>query len=163
MSRLRCAACGDIIKTSWGERNFLLESEPFICSADCLIDMIHGFEPRAPIMDYRETQFKCDASVGTHCPQLGLNLRSNYERDSGLFLFDHGIPIEYEKYEFQIGTKLYIPDFYNRRHDVFIEIKGMFGSGAKPKLKKFRELYPQVRFIFVSWIIRNSFNRRKGK
>jgi hypothetical protein len=69
----------------------------------------------------------------------------------------NNIAYEYEGYAFILNNKQYIPDFYIPDNNCFLEVKGFFYPGARNKLLLFRENYPKVPFLLLSWVINAAF------
>lgn len=76
--------------------------------------------------------------------------RSSWEANIARFLIFYDIEYEYEKSTFilksDIGELTYIPDFYLKEINAFLEVKGRYETISKLKHKLFREQYPQFNF-----------------
>ena len=63
----------------------------------------------------------------------------------------------YETFGCILSVGTYTPDFYVVEAKAFIEVKGVIGIGFRKKLKRFREEYPELKLLFVPWIIKDYF------
>jgi len=77
---------------------------------------------------------------------------SGFEMFVAESLYDAELPFVYEKYYFNVGTTIYVPDFYVTTKDVFLEVKGKWGVNSKKKLLQFKQENPTVNHILVSWL-----------
>ena len=74
----------------------------------------------------------------------GIKMRSSWEIKFAQFLSLSGIKYKYESKTFDLKTTTYTPDFYIKKWDLYIEIKGMWIHDAKQKFNKFKRLYPNI-------------------
>jgi len=108
--------------------------------------------------------------------QKGEQVKSAFEKAIADFLFIQKIEYQYEK-SIRIGRaqrKMYRPDFYLPRYDLYIEYYGLLGDkeyNTNIFLKKHTqhclglnvmELYPN-NWDNLSWVIRARFKERTGK
>lgn len=77
-------------------------------------------------------------------------LRSSYEIRIAKILEDFNIEWSYETKRFELGNKIYVPDFYIN-NSILWEVKGYMDDISKEKLLKFSELYPDenIRIIYL--------------
>lgn len=71
--------------------------------------------------------------------------RSSWEANIGRFFNYLGIEYEYEKYKFKLnspyGELLYVPDFYLKKYNIFVEVKGRYEEISKIKHNLFKEQF----------------------
>jgi hypothetical protein len=81
-------------------------------------------------------------------------MRSSWEVAFAYWLDHHGIRWEYEPRSFYLGkgkwgSKSYTPDFYLIDQDEYVELKGYCSPEFKLKLKRFHEMYPEIKlYVF---------------
>jgi len=83
--------------------------------------------------------------------------RSLYEYFVAMWLKDRGIRCMYEPFTFTWGTKEYTPDFFLPTHGCLLEVKGKWGASQKTKLMRFREQFPRIPVLVVTWLIHEDF------
>jgi len=87
---------------------------------------------------YTKTGFRKD---------LEMNFRSSWEANLARVLNLYKIEFDFEPTVFPFpvkrGTKAYTPDFFLRRNDDWIEVKGYLDDKSKIKLKRFKRYYPE--------------------
>ena len=75
-------------------------------------------------------------------------VRSGWERDIDLLLYDAGLDFEYEPEVFEIGDgRKYVPDF--RVGDNIIEVKGHNWRDADVRAELFMDAHPEYRYIVI--------------
>jgi len=82
---------------------------------------------------------------------LDHGFRSKWEANVGRWLKYHGFMYEYEpvKVMFSDGEK-YVPDFYVPYSGVWIEVKGIWMTGAKRRVEKFiKTMLPDDKFVVL--------------
>jgi len=89
-------------------------------------------------------------------PDLGLNLRSNWEANFARILNAYKINFDFEPVVFPFpikkGTKAYTPDFYIEKSAEWVELKGYLDDKSKIKLKRFKRYYAEE-FSKLTFII----------
>jgi len=89
-------------------------------------------------------------------PDLGLNLRSNWEANFARILNAYKINFDFEPVVFSFpikkGTKGYTPDFYIEKSTEWVELKGYLDDKSKIKLKRFKRYYAEE-FSKLTFII----------
>lgn len=90
---------------------------------------------------------------------LDMVLRSGWEANVARVLNSFDIKFDFEPvvYTFPIarGTKSYTPDFFLRKTEEWIEVKGFFDNTSRIKLKRFKRYYPD-QFENLTMIVGNS-------
>jgi len=78
---------------------------------------------------------------------IGMNVRSSWEANFVRVLQLYKIDFDFEPTVFSFpikrGTKGYTPDFFLKRNNDWIEVKGYLDDKSKIKLKRFKRYYPQ--------------------
>lgn len=139
----RCDGCKRLQQVSVKEWKLVSCSSAFICSPDCLLKWLGAN--------------KCD-DIGwtTKAIRRGNerwpDFKSKYEVYFAEWLDRHKLVWAYELWTFYVGDGTYTPDFFLPKYNVFIELKGGWGCGAKVKLKRFRKQWKDVSLIVVSWL-----------
>lgn len=78
-------------------------------------------------------------------------LKSSYEIRVATMLDKLGIDWDYESQYFDIGNRIYRPDFYIKDIDVWWEVKGWLDKNDKVKMEKFFKCYPDITLRLV-WL-----------
>jgi hypothetical protein len=80
-------------------------------------------------------------------PDLGMNVRSNWEANFARILNAYNIQFSFEPVVFSFpikkGTKSYTPDFYIDKLSEWVELKGYLDDKSKIKLKRFKRYYEE--------------------
>lgn len=116
---------------------------------------------------YKETAKKGNAYKHTksgYRPDLGMNLRSNWEANFARILNAYEIEFSFEPVVFSFpikrGTKSYTPDFYIEKSSEWVELKGYLDDKSKIKLKRFKRYYEDD-FNNLTFIISKYSNSAK--
>jgi hypothetical protein len=139
-----------------------LNHEPYVCSAECLLDQIkmcgqHNGKRKLRYVPYKEENHsKTGEFWSDHFQQF---FASGYEEDVARVLECNRIIWKYEKFMFFIGTTIIVPDFYLPEYDLFVEVKGLWRGNAKGKFSTFKYCYPKVKMILVPYTLRVSVQR----
>ncbi len=81
---------------------------------------------------------------------LGKKVRSTWEYEIALMLFDLGIKHKYESDRIYMRNKTYMPDFYLPDYDLFIEVKGWMNNRSKKTLRQFFKEKPYINLLIIS-------------
>lgn len=76
-------------------------------------------------------------------------MRSSWEVNYAKHLDNKNLTWEYEPKIFHCKTTKYIPDFYIKEFNLYVEIKGYWYPNARKKVEEFRECYPQLNLIII--------------
>ena len=101
--------------------------------------------------------------------KTGHTVRSNWEKDVDLMLYEADINYEYESRTFELSDELtYTPDFIVE--DIVIEVKGWANSISKKRARIFMEKFPEYTYLvvgnkvpcdkFISWKERESLTAK---
>lgn len=88
----------------------------------------------------------------------GVSFRSAFELIVADWLIRKAIFWRYEPVAFQFGESSYTPDFLTT-NNVFIEVKGKWGFGAKSKVKRFMSTFPELSFIVIPWYLQDALRK----
>jgi len=77
-------------------------------------------------------------------------MKSSWERIFAAFLDFENLKWEYESTRFKLEDKTYIPDFYIKEWDLFVEVKGYLDDYSTWKLVQFRKLYPENHLLVAT-------------
>lgn len=154
---LECCICGSQTEISKKDKKYIIESEEFTCSLECIKEWVlrncnHKFDP------YKEaelisTVFMCQGESNK------ISYKSEYERYFAFYISNIiRMSFGYEVFGFKLSTGTYTPDFWLTAN-VFIEVKGLIGTGFRNKLKRFREEYPEVKLLVIPWVLKDNFYR----
>ena len=80
---------------------------------------------------------------------LNKYFRSSWEANFVRLLNKLGVKWEYEKYRFDLGDRIYIPDFYLVDKKCFVEITGIKSEDKIDKMNKMARLFPEVRIVLL--------------
>ena len=156
MPSVACSVCGQIRRIRKLEFNLLHKDFPFICSKGCLVEKIKQFPAViGPVRDYSIVQRFDPGPVWSS--KFRMWFRSKYELKFAEFLNYAGFQFEYEPYFFTVGTSIIILDFYLRKYDLFLEVKGLFHMGSRSKLSRFVEQHPDINLLLVPAHMRREF------
>jgi len=139
--------------------------DDFVCSPQCVI--------RWAVKYFNSIDIKSVKGVHKLNAYSNFSKRSQYENRVAQFLNMNNINWEYEEYGFYLNAKIglgsistdsskcltYTPDFYLPEYNCFLEVKGVWMVGQKKKMRLFREQYPNVKLLVVSWLLYNKFNK----
>jgi len=91
-------------------------------------------------------------SQNVECSKGILQVKSGYEKRFIKILDKHFLEWEYEPSSFKLENlnKLYIPDFYIKDLDLWIEVKGYWYKDAKEKWDCFLLEYPHLKKIVIN-------------
>jgi len=149
----RCVMCKSMFQLPTSDRRYLILSEDFICGQQCLHGWIKQWVGKPVTRPMSSMEVVRKMLMQTALPIF----KSQYEENFAGWLDARGIKWMYEPYSFPVGRGFYIPDFYLPWYDCFLETKGIWGAGSRTKFKKFREHYPQIRILLVSWLLEEEF------
>ena len=157
MPRRICGQCGRTITISQRDWKYQNDSTMFLCSKSCVVENIKSFKTN-PTVKYSPSPIT-GMILGDviYSKKFNINFKSKYELKFAEFLNSSSFDFLYEPYGFDIDGHNYTPDFYITAHDCFIEVKGLFRSGSKGRLKKFIKQYPDINFVFIPWTLRKEF------
>jgi hypothetical protein len=132
----RCPTCSNLHEVKMtGRPGQFRELYPSVCSEECLGLLLRVRTPNVPHPLTLSTVEKFSGMSGS--------LRSSYEVKFSQWLYKLGIIYEYEPYKFNLSNGVgYVPDFYIPESGVFVEVKGIFDSGSKRKVRLFGEKMP---------------------
>lgn len=143
--KIFCSVCEETLHLSLSEFTYINWDEPFVCSSECLLKWIKQHKNKKPRHKYKHR--KIDGGI----------FKSNYEIGVAKFLQNNKISFEYETVGFFLNDCSYTPDFFIPLYDCFLEVKGLWHTGTKKKLKQFRKLYPETSLLVVPWVINTDF------
>jgi len=99
-------------------------------------------------------------------------VRSSWEEEIDLMLYDSGFDYDYEPKRFDIGDRKYMPDFIVES-EVVVEVKGYVSESSLEKAESFMAEYPDYTYVvvgseipcdkYVPWEERNEFVDRIKK
>lgn len=166
MPRRLCASCKKTIVVPQKDWKYQHSALDFFCSKECLVDKIKSCYSEEwkldPDLRY-DIPFVFDVNLSAcmfYSSKLDKYFRSEFEGRVAEYLQSIAIDFLYEPYSFQIGKYTYTPDFYiPPPYDCFIEVKGDFAIRGKTKLTEFKNMYPDVNFIFIPWTMRGEFEQ----
>lgn len=163
MSTKACNVCGRRLTIRSKDWKLLDLSGDFVCSKQCVqawIDNPHSFILEA---DDIIGDFGIDRPSEAYSMLLKKYFRSNYERAVAEWLYGLSHFALYESVAFKMKDgKTYIPDFY-LPGICFLEVKGLWGISQKFKLFRFREQFPKVPILVLTWLIHGDFyDKRDG-
>lgn len=96
---------------------------------------------------------------------IGINVRSSWEANFVRILNIYKIDFEFEPTVFPFpvkrGTKGYTPDFFLKRNNEWIELKGYLDDKSKIKLKRFKRYFPNE-FDLLTCVISKYSNEAKN-
>lgn len=83
-------------------------------------------------------------------PNIPHGVRSIWEANFGIWLLHHKIPYHYEPVTFPLsdGTS-YTPDFRVVGSGVWVEVKGIWMTGAKTKVQTFLKDFPEEKMVVL--------------
>lgn len=160
MQRRVCVVCGDEYELSQREVKALHPDFDFVCTPECLIRTasIHmkGPEP----INQKWCLPHTNGSVGeVWSLRFERWFMSRYEVAVASYLSYHGIKFLYEKYEIELGTTIYLPDFYLTKSKMFLEVKGLWQGSSKLKMAQVKIMYPGLRLMVLPNILYSKFER----
>ena len=104
--------------------------------------------------------------------ETGRMVRSSWEEEIDLMLYDSGFDYDYEPKRFDIGDRKYMPDFIVES-EVVVEVKGYVSEASLEKAESFMAEYPDYTYVvvgseipcdkYVPWEERNEFVDRIKK
>lgn len=153
MPSKNCEVCGRIVQVPPKEWKYLDRDGPFVCSKDCVFKWMWTSEMPEVVVDGKDV-FIRSRSIS----RKDRVYRSDIEKIFDSAAAWRSLFLDYELYGFSVGDKslVYIPDFCYTRH-CFVEVKGMWMLGARTKVKKFREKFPEFPILVVPWILHKEF------
>lgn len=75
--------------------------------------------------------------------------RSRWEANFARILRYMRLDYDYEANRFDLIDSVFIPDFYLSKQNLFVEIQGFLRKTKQDKLKKFSELYPNIKLFIL--------------
>jgi|WetSurMetagenome_2_1015567.scaffolds.fasta_scaffold846468_1 hypothetical protein len=159
MPQKHCPVCKRIVDYPRGEWQYVSKLPSAVCSVLCVLTWIlqsgsaAGYLKDAVRADYMGVP---DFS---YSGLLGRNFRSDFERRVAEWFYRENIDFEYEPWGFPVkGSSLWVPDFHLPKYGSFIEVKGIWGSGAHSKITDFQNRYPEVALLVVPWTLSTGFH-----
>jgi len=129
-----CVICSEVFSVQpWKENQ--------TCSRDC------AYELRSQSISEAAGDRRFGGWEWRTVPQTGHEVRSSWEEEIDLLLYDVGVEYEYESQIFELKNSSYCPDFIV--DDVVIEVKGYASDRCLRKGEQFMELYPDHRYVVV--------------
>lgn len=150
-----CSFCGANFTVNVKHKKFLVGTS--FCELDCLRRWVEN----QPVVPHREQIFdKIHSYTGLKLPVpqdyysilLHKSFRSEYEAffaELAVFGWGWG-DLQYESCYFKNGTRVYLPDFFQPKTTVWLEVKGAWKSGGKKKVLSAMEHVGENRLILVS-------------
>lgn len=158
--------CSGECRGEWQRDNFVDEDHPNwrreVVSCDCCSEEINVMRCRLEEFDYHFCDSDCHLEwqkngghsqiegmgwgEGSFVEEVGHYVRSSWERQFALMLYQKGIEYNYEPC-YDIEFQSYYPDF--EIGDVVIEVKGWAQEEDIKKGQKFMEKYPEKTYVVV--------------
>lgn len=154
-----CCFCGNGHQITKRQDRHLHDRLTYFCSVHCLARQITTALDSTPTCRY--TRFIPDDYTITNDPYAvwdkhkEMFFRSSYEKLISDFLDILGVGWMYEPYQFDVGTTIYVPDFYLPDKDIFLEVKGYWLNASRRKMSFFIQDYPKVNLILIPWNMKN--------
>jgi len=153
---LGCCICGKMTEISKANKKYIIESEEFTCSLNCVKGWIKSNDKYDSVGKVASEMLHNVYAYPRHSGSI--RYRSEYENRVAYFVSNIlDITFGYEMHGFNLSTGTYTPDFWLRDFNVFFEVKGIITVGWRKKLKRFREEYPEVKLLFIPWILKDKF------
>ena len=152
-----CEVCKRPTNVSSPDWKYIDPVGPYVCSADCAFKWIKQATMEGTVLK-KAVFLHLDRANWEWSPYMRMWFRSNYEKRVAEESRRRGFSVRYEELGFVLSNgNTYTPDFLLRGH-CFVEVKGLWGVGAKLKLKKFREEYPDIPLLVMPWTIQGDFD-----
>ncbi|WP_029689433.1 hypothetical protein [Thermoanaerobacter sp. A7A] len=155
MPDLYCAICGNPFFIETKKFKYCIPTVENFCSIECLRQFFDTFEPELVSIDYL---YHCPSLYGdmAYYPEENKYFRSEYELNVYRLLKSWCYHLEYERYKLKDKNSTYIPDFYLKDKDLFIEVKGIWKAGAKKKVKYW---YDKINLVVIPWYLSNPIKK----
>jgi len=149
--------CDECRAEFWVARRFTtffgIDDSPEFCSAACMCSYVRRKRPYA-LPDDRIALWDRRVNADVHefySPSLGMHFCSGFERTvAEIITFVWKMNVLYEPHAVIVGEdEAYVPDFYFPDHDIWLEVKGGWMSGAKRKFSTACGIMPG-RFVLLS-------------
>lgn len=131
-----CVICGYIFKVAYrAEWDYV----PHVCSSKCFVSLLKQIP--IPHKDMITMAYEAAQDCEAFKNQLP-DFRSSYERQFVEWLKSVKIKFDYEPFKFSLPDKSkYVPDFLIPMTMTFLEVKGLWETGAKKKFRLFIETF----------------------
>lgn len=148
--------CGNEIKVSRRDYNYLLPETEHYCSIDCFFNSLLVPQP-SPIGVAALKKSNLSKPYDSWSSILKQFYRSLFEVKFAEILYFKGITFLYEKFTLELTNHTeYTPDFYLPDYKVFIELKGVWTGSAKKKLR--RAIADGVNIRLIPYHLNDSIN-----
>lgn len=146
-----CLICDSNYKVDY--REWYDKLVPNVCSGPCYSDWLLA---NIQAHTYGSIQIQ-----GNLYPRNLVNMdkRSSYEVRYEEWLKNNDISFVYELYSFQLGNKLYVPDFLVNIA-TYVEVKGLWNAGDKTKVKDFLKTGRHLHIVDEAFL--RSLNYERG-
>lgn len=131
--KLNCY-CGRGVEISPKNFKYLLYGFELFCGPECFLEYIQDFTPKPTTLKARNPFVSSPFDCWDH--ETNQFYRSFFEIYIARFFKRNSIRFYYEPYSFFLTSKYYTPDFYLLEKDLYIEVKGLWNSGAKDKIRE---------------------------
>lgn len=126
-----------------------------VYSAETLLKMSQNRKGKAVGKDngsYGKSPSKKPYINNKHYMYKNINFRSSWERIFAEWLDQHKLEWGYEVKRFYFKTKemSYLPDFYLKDLDCYVEIKGWMSDKTKERLDLFHIEFPNIKLILIT-------------
>jgi len=157
----RCSECGREFRIGRANERFFFKEAARFDSIACLRQYIRRTRRRsrlpAAVRDVQPDERMADGL--SFSPMLGGSFRSCFEvAVAETIVCAWGIPLLYEPHVVEVGTRVYIPDFFVPWHSVWLEVKGEWRSGSKAKFGRALDILGPERLIIVPPLYRREFD-----
>jgi predicted nuclease of restriction endonuclease-like RecB superfamily len=140
---------------------YLYSLDNFICSGECLHTYLKTYEkkdiPANGVRFFSKMEIenqRTERNVWSR--DLNEFFRSEWELIVAGFLNYIDTPYLYESVIIKINKRHYIPDFFLPDLNLLVEVKGLWLSGSKAKLRKMAKVRPDLKVLVIPWILRRS-------
>lgn len=150
-----CCFCGNGHQITKRQERHLHDRLTYFCSVPCLAKQITTAVDETHLVKY--TPFLQDDYAITNDPYATWDtnkkmfFRSSYEKLISDFFDILGVGWMYEPYQFNVGTTIYVPDFYLPDKDLFVEVKGYWLNASRRKMSFFVQDHPNVNLLLIPW------------
>lgn len=141
--------------------SYLYSVDNFICSGSCLHKYLVSHQkielPSNGVRFFSKMEIENQKTERTVWSRdLNEFFRSEWELIVASFFNYIDISYLYESVIIKIGRRHYIPDFFLPDLNLLVEVKGLWLSGSKAKLRKLAKVRPDLEVLVVPWILRRS-------
>lgn len=150
-----CCFCGNGHQITKRQERHLHDRLTYFCSVSCLAKQITTAIDETHMVRY--DPFISDEYAITNDPyatwdtRKRMFFRSSYEKMVSDFFDIIEVRWMYEPYQFNVGTTIYVPDFYLPDKDLFVEVKGYWLNASRRKMSFFVQDYPNVNLLLIPW------------